>query len=170
MIGLSKNKGFTLIELLVVIAIIGLLASIVLVSMQGIRAKARDSKRLLDLEQMYKAIEMYFVYHEDVPGWGSCNTTNCKGVNWLNCSICQNGNWWEDANDIYGLLKSDGLITLPKDPINDSTYNYVYEAWTGADSTYYICVNLEKTACPTPYGGFWYGNCCWKGGACPTCH
>lgn len=36
-----KNKSFTLIELLVVIAIIGLISSIVLVSLKGIREKAR---------------------------------------------------------------------------------------------------------------------------------
>lgn len=54
-------QGFTLIELLVVIAIIGLLASIVLVSVQGPRVSARDTKRLGDLNQITKAIQFYWI-------------------------------------------------------------------------------------------------------------
>ncbi len=56
----QKNKGFTLIELLVVIAIIGLLASIVLVSLNSARAKARDVRRVADLKQVQTALEMYY--------------------------------------------------------------------------------------------------------------
>jgi prepilin-type N-terminal cleavage/methylation domain-containing protein len=55
---MKKQKGFTLIELLVVIAIIGILASIVLVSLGGARAKARDAQRLSDVKQMALILEM----------------------------------------------------------------------------------------------------------------
>jgi prepilin-type N-terminal cleavage/methylation domain-containing protein len=55
-----KKRGFTLIELLVVIAIIGMLTSIVLVSMGGARKKARDARRQSDLRQVATAMEMAY--------------------------------------------------------------------------------------------------------------
>ena len=56
----QKTQGFTLIELLVVIAIIVLLASVVLLALSSARIKARDAKRVGDLNQLSKAFELYF--------------------------------------------------------------------------------------------------------------
>jgi len=56
----KNKKGFTLIELLVVIAVIGLLASIVLVSMGPARKKAKDTRRMTDLKQISSAMELCY--------------------------------------------------------------------------------------------------------------
>ncbi len=51
-----RSRGFTLIELLVVIAIIGLLASIILASLNTAQQKGRDARRVSDLQEIGQAI------------------------------------------------------------------------------------------------------------------
>jgi|SRR6185312_14196719 len=51
-----RSRGFTLIELLVVIAIIGLLASIILASLNTAQQKGRDARRVSDLHEIGQAI------------------------------------------------------------------------------------------------------------------
>lgn len=51
-ISIQKRKGFTLIELLIVIAIIGILSSIVLVSLSGAREKSRMNKALATMKSI----------------------------------------------------------------------------------------------------------------------
>ncbi len=55
-----NKKGFTLIELLVVIAIIGILASIVLVSLNSARQKGYDTQVKSDLAQARNVMEMCY--------------------------------------------------------------------------------------------------------------
>ncbi len=56
----SRYTGFTLIELLVVIAIIGILASIILVSLNSARSKSRDAARMETVHQIQNALELYY--------------------------------------------------------------------------------------------------------------
>jgi len=56
---ISRKRGFTLIELLVVIAIIGILATVSAVSLTGARRRARDTRRVSDIQQMRSAMVIY---------------------------------------------------------------------------------------------------------------
>ncbi len=56
----NRKSGFTLIELLVVIAVIGILASVILASLNSARGKARDARRLSDMKQIQTALELYY--------------------------------------------------------------------------------------------------------------
>ncbi len=62
-----QTRGFTLIELLVVIAIIGILASIVMVSLASAKAKARDAKRISDIKTIQLALEEYYTDNLSYP-------------------------------------------------------------------------------------------------------
>ena len=115
----EKLTGFTLIELLVVIAIIGLLSTIVLVSLNNARNKANNAKRKADLRQIHQALDMYKVDHGYYPGDGPCNDHS-------NCAA--DTGWRTDSYIWRYLVTNDKLLgRLPKDPVNNGTYNYWYE-------------------------------------------
>jgi prepilin-type N-terminal cleavage/methylation domain-containing protein len=128
---LRKQKflsyGFTLIELLVVIAIIGVLASIVLASLNNARVKARNARRITDIKQIQLALELYY---------DGQNSNYPPFVD-----TC-------DAASAFGLeaLQTGGYIpALPRDPNrtgNPSCYRYTSLS-TSPRTTYHLAALLE---------------------------
>lgn len=64
---LHKQHGFTLIELLVVIAIIGVLASVVMLSLGTSREKSRNTAVLAQIGEYEKALNLYFSTYGEYP-------------------------------------------------------------------------------------------------------
>lgn len=114
---MKKNTGFTLIELLVVIAVIGILASVIMASLNSARGKARDARRLSDMKQIQTALEFYFDKYGAYP---ASDEQGCGG--------------WDTPGDgdFITVLKTEGFLpTDMKDPSADGScgnyryYNYV---------------------------------------------
>ena len=122
-----KGAGFTLIELLVVIAIIGLLASIVLVSLNTARQKARDVRRISDLRQVALALEMYYDDNTSYP-----SVTGCSAANW--------------TGTMSTVLEAGGYMTkVPIDPTNSGNNVYMYATnATSAAQRYILRAYLEN--------------------------
>ncbi len=56
---LNTKRGFTLVEILVAIAIMGILAMIVFASFEDSRKKARDTKRMSDIQEIAASVAIY---------------------------------------------------------------------------------------------------------------
>ena len=135
-----KNKqnffqsGFTLIELLVVISIISLLSSIVLTSVNSGRIKARDARRIADLDQIRTALEFFYdangFYPQSNCGW-DCNEYRYS----------YNSSWDALANDLRPYIS-----TLPKDPLNTGGC----APWSAGCLTY-AYGNVGKSTNPAQY-------------------
>src|SRR5579859_3668956 len=117
----KRRKAFTLIELLIVIAIIGLLAVLAATSLGGARTRARDTRRIADLNNIMKALQLGHgqngVYPATTPTTIGTPTTDnlcAKGttVNWVADTTAANC----DTNRIY-------MANVPSDP-GSGTYVY----------------------------------------------
>lgn len=105
------KAGFTLIELLVVIAIIGILASIVLVSLNGARQSARDTKRISDMRSATLALELYFAKNGKYPIATAAATCENFSVN-LNGLLAQT---FDDPSTGKSYQYAVNSITDPQD-------------------------------------------------------
>ena len=145
---MKRQKGFTLIELLVVIAIIGLLATIVMVSLNSARTKARDTKRLADVRQIQLALEMYYDTNGSYPSTGGA--WRCLGH--TSSQTCWIGSY--SGLDAINTALSPYMAKIPDDPKNNTAcygdaYLYNTNIDAGAGTGTYIHWYYENSSTPT---------------------
>lgn len=152
----NSSKGFTLIELLVVIAIIGVLATLILLQLGVARAKARDAKRIADVNQVRTAIELYF----DDNGGGYPGAALCPQTVGAVCTAPNVGPNWE-GNDLTPYLSAR---VLPHDPLSGANYNYAWHPGLIArENRYHIWTNLERQNAPALNGDVDINSMPWTG-------
>lgn len=144
----KNNQAFTLIELLVVIAIIGLLSTMVVISVKNARVKARDARRLADLKQIHTAIELYYDLYGHYPTDSYMDTS--VGCITGEGQTLNDTDSWDDGFCLGGTTLDfdlhDFINTMPVDPINNTYYVYNYDAdcYSSGAQCYSLSVRLEK--------------------------
>ncbi len=102
-----KSRGFTLIEILVVLAIIGIAAAVIALNVGAARERARDAKRVENVNQIDTAIALYLTENGTPPG--------DDGVEYIN----GNPAWIPGLAPRY-------IREVPSDPVDTGDYKFHY--------------------------------------------
>jgi len=124
---MKYQKGFSMIELLVVIAIIGILTAGAILVVGTSRERARDAKRVADLSQLGKALDL--LINDGQTGYPL---------------VAAPGSCLDGDDPVNTALKAAGLITTSiTDPVHltDTATCFRYSSSDGID--YQIKYRLE---------------------------
>ena len=115
------KRGFTLIELLVVIAIIGILASVVLASLNTARDKGEDAAAKSNLNNMRAQAELYY---DDTDSYSGVCTRIADAV------TAANGTCFDQSD--AGITEGWAAQTTLNDTGSDTTADVYCVDFTGA--------------------------------------
>ncbi len=152
-----KNRGFTIVELLIVIVVIGILATLVITTYNGIQEKARNTKRETDVNALQGQIEAYEAQNGNYPSIGASTAanindstfrqTNMKG---LDPSALQDPKWQSSNTNCTA---SGAAVLENKTTVDSGCYGYAPTPANCDDNTtdctgYTLTANREGD---TPY-------------------
>lgn len=135
---LKSSKGFTLIELLIVIAIIGILTTVLLVNLQGVRERARDARRKSDLDSLKKSLQIYYNDAQSYPSSdASYRIVGCGTI--AAPTTCSWGSAFATSTATY-------MSSLPYGPSNSASNSEVYYFFSTNDEEFIIVSTLENAS------------------------
>lgn len=111
---IKRSEGFTLAEMLIVVSIITVLVTISLNSFNNQGRRARDDRRMADLEQIRSALEMFRL----------ASPTRVYPAT------------------LAPLVTAGFLTVLPQDPFTNGNFQYYYRAGAG-NAIYSLCARTE---------------------------
>ncbi len=135
------QKGFTLIELLVVIAVIGLLSTLTMVSLGGVRNRANDAAVSSSMHQLQVSTEIYNSENNSYAGLDAvCLNTNpttacpaAAGTNRDVCTLCKDIDQKNGGTNAYPILRTNAA--------GDAYCAYALAATSTAANKKWYCID-----------------------------
>ncbi len=139
---IKKHKGFTLVELLVVIAIIGILAAIVLVSLNSAKKKAKKASfksSVVSANAAALSCADEATVSGSAPGNDICSDTTVIDDTWpvLPTGICHDSGGTDGA---YTVSVTDGTG-------GDGLYSYTASCYFGPGTTDQLSITCTQNGC-----------------------
>jgi hypothetical protein len=91
------------------------------------RPEAYDKVKHAD--QILKNKEEIWKYIRELVIYLQLSLTEAGLPRWFGASYHNATNDWDSGSDLRDLITDGLMASLPKDPINNGSYHYVYEVW-----------------------------------------
>lgn len=147
----TQNRGFTIIEIIVIISTIGILASIAVVSWNGIKTSSENKTRVSELTQWKNTFELYKTRFAVYPS-ASANGTFCIGSDFPSGKCGINGNFSQNSGLNTELARTGTLPSNSHAAIStSSTTSYVgpYAVYTTSQIVLTAILKGDSGTCPS---------------------